>query len=180
MLGSIARDEYGAEKYWSVIVEANPGLDPAKLRVGQAINLPPKDAVLKRNTTPAGASVATAPPPRTEPAPPRESATFPIAAGSAAPTVAARRYTVAKGDTLMSIARRMLKDDARWREIYELNRDKLTSPDAIKAGMELALPAERGGASATPARSGAGAANRDSTTRTPERRPTTRPAGNPR
>lgn len=170
MLASIARDEYGAEKYWTAIVEANPGLDPARLRVGQAINLPPRDAVLKRVATP-GVSPA-----RSETTSPRDSAT-PSAttaapSGSATPTVAARRYTVAKGDTLMSIARRILKDDGRWREIYELNRDKLSSPDSIKVGMELKLPVERAGTSATP--------SRGDTTRTPDRRPVARPAGSPR
>lgn len=39
-LYSIARSHYGDGKQWKKIVDANPGLDPAKLKVGQTIELP--------------------------------------------------------------------------------------------------------------------------------------------
>lgn len=39
-LYSIARSHYGDGKQWKKIVDANPGLDPAKLKVGQSIQLP--------------------------------------------------------------------------------------------------------------------------------------------
>ncbi len=49
-------------------------------------------------------------------------------------------YTVRPGDTLMSIAREKLGASSRWQEIYDLNRDKLESPDRLKDGMRLRLP----------------------------------------
>ncbi len=39
-LYSIARTHYNDGKQWTKIVEANPGLDPAKLKVGQTIRIP--------------------------------------------------------------------------------------------------------------------------------------------
>lgn len=187
MLASIARDEYGAEKYWSAIVEANPGLDPAKLHVGQSINLPTKDAVLKRSSSPSTST------PNTTNSPSRTGNTNDGAANSPtaprttpngntpttnAPAVSARKYTVTKGDTLMAIARKQLKDGGRWKEIYDLNKDKLSSPNAIKEGMELKLPGEAS-SGATPA-SSRGNTRPANGTRAPERRPTTRPTGSPR
>ncbi|MDX3559081.1 N-acetylmuramoyl-L-alanine amidase [Streptomyces europaeiscabiei] len=47
-------------------------------------------------------------------------------------------YTVAKGDTLWSIAASKLGDGNRWREIATLN--SLTTPDEITPGQTLKLP----------------------------------------
>ena len=47
---------------------------------------------------------------------------------------------MAPGDTLTAIARKLLEDGSRWDEIYELNRDKLSSPDRIVDGTELRIP----------------------------------------
>jgi nucleoid-associated protein YgaU len=41
---------------------------------------------------------------------------------------------------LTKIAANWLDDGNRWREIYELNRDKLSSPDRLLVGMKLKLP----------------------------------------
>lgn len=50
-------------------------------------------------------------------------------------------HTVGSGETLRSIARKRYGSDKRWREIYDLNKDKLKSPDHLEAGMVLKLPA---------------------------------------
>lgn len=60
----------------------------------------------------------------------------------AAVAYAAPAHTVQPGETLMAIARAELGSGARWKEIYELNRDKLASPDQVKAGMVLVMPAK--------------------------------------
>lgn len=69
-------------------------------------------------------------------------------------------YTVKPGETLFSIARERLGDVTRWREIFELNKERLESPDQVKADMVLMLPsrgatAPAPAAAATPARSAA-------------------------
>lgn len=144
-LAALAREEYGDEKYWRAIQAANPAVDPNRLMVGQEIVLPRKEDVVK------GASVAAAPPragaatTRPAPATPRPGLT---AANEPARNGAARTVTVARGDTLVALARKYLNDENRWREIYELNKDKLTSPDNVREGMQLKLPANGTGAPA--------------------------------
>lgn len=60
---------------------------------------------------------------------------------SSAPTVTApsggKTYTVSKGDTLYSIARRELGNGNRWREIKALNR---LASDTVVVGTTIALP----------------------------------------
>lgn len=48
--------------------------------------------------------------------------------------------TVRAGDTLSLIAQRELNDKNRWKDIWNLNRDRLASPHLIEAGDVLRLP----------------------------------------
>ncbi len=54
----------------------------------------------------------------------------------------ASSYTVQADDTLYKIAREQLGDEARWIEIYKLNKDKIKNPSAILVGQELQLPGD--------------------------------------
>lgn len=49
-------------------------------------------------------------------------------------------YTVAPGDSLWSIARRVYGDGTAWRSIYEANRSLLADPNQIYPGQRLSLP----------------------------------------
>ena len=49
-------------------------------------------------------------------------------------------YEVKSGDTLMRIAHKVYGDQSRWRSIYNVNRERLRSPDDLKTGMKLLLP----------------------------------------
>lgn len=49
-------------------------------------------------------------------------------------------YTVVPGDSLWIIARKVLGDGARWKEIYDLNRDKIKNPDLIYEGQIFEMP----------------------------------------
>jgi two-component SAPR family response regulator len=60
-----------------------------------------------------------------------------------------RSVVVASGDTLLGLARTHLGEAGRWREIFDLNRDRqqadggrLMSPSVIHPGWRLRLPAE--------------------------------------
>lgn len=69
------------------------------------------------------------------------SQTDPYAPGTGVMSASGQRtHTVAKGDTLYSLARKYYSDQARWRDIYNANRDKISNPDVIKAGQKLAIP----------------------------------------
>lgn len=49
-------------------------------------------------------------------------------------------YTVVRGDTLWGIAKKLLGDGSRWREIYNLNQDKISNPNLIYPGQVLTIP----------------------------------------
>jgi hypothetical protein len=59
-------------------------------------------------------------------------------AGSVAGT--GRTHVIRSGDTLSGLASRYLGSSARFREIYEANRDQLRSPDDVREGMTLKIP----------------------------------------
>jgi nucleoid-associated protein YgaU len=49
-------------------------------------------------------------------------------------------YTVKQGDSLWSIAQRMLGDGKRYKEIIQANQDKIKDADDLTAGMSLKIP----------------------------------------
>ena len=49
-------------------------------------------------------------------------------------------YIVQKGDTLVSIAEELLGDENSWRDLYEINKDKVKSPELLQIGQELKIP----------------------------------------
>ncbi len=49
-------------------------------------------------------------------------------------------YVVAQGDTLSKISSKAYGTNTRANDIYNANRDKLTSPAALKVGMTLTIP----------------------------------------
>lgn len=58
-------------------------------------------------------------------------------------------YTVRRGDTLWTIAKRFLGNGARWREVYEANRRVIgPDPNALRVGIVLRIPGGSGQASA--------------------------------
>lgn len=66
-------------------------------------------------------------------------ATAPEAERPAAPPQA-KTYTVQSGDCLWNIAKKQLGDGGRWKEIYNLNLDKISNPNLIRPGQVLTLP----------------------------------------
>lgn len=52
----------------------------------------------------------------------------------------AKTYTVKSGDCLWNIAKKQLGDGGRWKEIHDLNRDKISNPNLIHPGLVLVLP----------------------------------------
>lgn len=51
-----------------------------------------------------------------------------------------QEYTVQFGDTLSEIAEKFLGSQNRYREIYELNKDRMSSPDRLKVGHAIRVP----------------------------------------
>ena len=49
-------------------------------------------------------------------------------------------YVVKYGDTLSGIAQKLLGSQSRYQEIYDANRDRMTSPDQLQIGKPLRIP----------------------------------------
>jgi nucleoid-associated protein YgaU len=49
-------------------------------------------------------------------------------------------YVLQPGDTLSKIADRFYHDPARWRLIYDANREVLVAPDDVTAGETIVIP----------------------------------------
>jgi nucleoid-associated protein YgaU len=134
-LSEIAQRELGSARRWPEIVAANPGLDPARLRVGKSIQVPGEAR--------APAAQAAAKDGRAE-------------SGATRAATSPRTWKVGKGESLWKIAERALGDGVRWREIAALN--PRVNPDRLELGQVLTLP-EAGSA---PAKQAAPTARRES------------------
>jgi len=55
-------------------------------------------------------------------------------------SAAGKTHTVKKGESLWLIAKAELGNGSRWKEIFDLNTDKLKTPESLRDGMQLALP----------------------------------------
>lgn len=62
------------------------------------------------------------------------------AASASGPSKTVRTYTVQAGDNLSKISKQFYGNANQYMKIFEANKDKLSDPDKIKAGMELTIP----------------------------------------
>ena len=62
------------------------------------------------------------------------------AASASGPSSTARSYTVQPGDSLSKISKQFYGDANKYMKIFEANKDKLSDPDKVRAGMELLIP----------------------------------------
>jgi len=143
-LSSIAAANYGSKSRNAVnaIFDANRGVlsDPDHLKVGTVLLLPTATSDDRGQSSDQTA------------AQPTESAVDPLkavaprekrAAAESAPSAesaATRWYQVKKNDRYASIARDQLGDAGRWKELYDLNKDKFPDPQRIREGVRIKLP----------------------------------------
>lgn len=147
----------GEADLWAKLANYNKGKLGKNngLSIGTTLRVPPLDVLLgKAELAPAGRGVF---PPGTPGTPGTAgtqgnsgSATGPgnrpaASSGNGAAEPAVRTYTVKSGDTLGSIAKNELGTATRWKEILDLNKKMLPSPEAMKTGMTLKLPAKEAG-----------------------------------
>ena len=129
-LSGICAEFYGDATLFLALQRAN-GLADSDLVPDQVITLPPRTelSTSRSEAVPTGVQVAQMPP---------AAQSAPVA--QTEPVRKKRTYTVKSGDMLERIARKELGDGRRADEIFEMNRDQLSSPDDIKPGMVLQLP----------------------------------------
>lgn len=129
----IARKYYGNGELWRELARYNGNRirDNGSVRQGVRLRIPTREVLTGR------ASGSSSTPREVQPAPSREQ----TPARREQASSGARVYTVKAGDSLNLIAQRELGTVRRAGEILALNKDTLKDPNAIRAGMQLKLPA---------------------------------------
>jgi tetratricopeptide (TPR) repeat protein len=100
--------------------------------LGQARRSMPEQPIGQATGTGGIALPAVPAPQRTIEAPTRQQAP--------SPSNAPRSYTVQSGDTLSTISRRFYGTPSRWIDIYQANRDRLSSENALRVGQDIRIP----------------------------------------
>ncbi len=121
---TIAQKTLGDRGRWREIALRNSISNPADLRVGTLLKLPP----LKGSSPAPSSTVPATQPPANPTASPETTAQPPQS----------WNYTVVRGDTLIGIARKTLGNGNRWQDIAELNN--LVSPSDLRVGLVLRIP----------------------------------------
>jgi len=119
MLYSIAKAHGVSLK---ALENANPRVNPNRLRVGEKLNIPAQAGAASGETSKASSAAAT-----------KTGASGQTANGG-------KTYTVKPGDTLAGIARSVYGNAGRWKEIATANH--ISNPRSIHVGMVLKLPAK--------------------------------------
>ncbi|MFT5434583.1 MAG: LysM repeat protein, partial [Myxococcota bacterium] len=129
----IAQRELGSGSRWREIYEANRDTiaNPSSLQVGQTLRIGAPEAATTPEVSAPEVSTAATTPTTGDTTTDTEAQT---------PADGATMYAVRPGDSLSKIAGELLGSTARWREIYEANRDKISNPSRISVGMVLRVP----------------------------------------
>lgn len=56
--------------------------------------------------------------------------------------VSTREYVIKKNDSLWKIAEREMGNGNRWKYLYELNKDRISSPNKLRTGQTIIIPVE--------------------------------------
>ncbi len=117
-LSRIAAHTLGSGNHWRKVFDANRNLlsDPNHVREGMTLRIP--------STSRPSTGTTLTPLPK-----------FGVVGREGDQT-----YVVRGGDTLSGIAQRFLGSAARWREILDLNRDQVPTPEKLRSGITIRLP----------------------------------------
>lgn len=121
-LGELAAKHLGSAGKWQLIMAVNTDVleSPRQMRAGMKLRIPAEqvaEVIEEANAALTGSSDQR----DTEPA-------------------TTNTYIVKEGDSLYRIAQKLLGDGERYDDIYQANKDKLSSANDIRVGMKLKLP----------------------------------------
>ncbi|MES2792542.1 MAG: LysM peptidoglycan-binding domain-containing protein, partial [Planctomycetota bacterium] len=135
----ISRKVYGTARYFAALAKHNEASvpDPRHMKPGAMISTPAKELLeqhygnllpVMQAARPVGAITHS-------PTAPKTYGFYVEADGQPA-------YRIGPTDNLSSISQKTLGRATRWDEIYDLNRERLSGPDALAVGSILKLPAD--------------------------------------
>ncbi|GEM_PF-3726365 len=108
---SIAAEWFGSKSKWVLIAHENPLVDPLKLKAGQNLRLPPKEAKLDN-----------------------------IPLDELRRLTRSTKYVVVQDDSLWKIAAKFYGNGSLYKLISEANKDVLGNSSDLQLGMELVIP----------------------------------------
>ncbi|MFQ5957089.1 MAG: LysM peptidoglycan-binding domain-containing protein [Candidatus Brocadiales bacterium] len=114
-LMGIAKEYYGEVSKWVLIYEANGLLDRNRLVVGQDLEIPSPDYVVRLQPVVKKASFS----------------------DSSSPGMAHR---VQHGDTLRTLAKVYYDDESKWKNIYDANKGHLSGRETLEPGEVIIIP----------------------------------------
>lgn len=131
-LWSITEDYYGEPLLHERVRAFNSARisESAGLRIGDTIYLPDPKMINSLSLAELADSGAS----------PKAATTAKPSNASTVADASDRTYTVQKGDTLGEISMKLLGTSKRWREIVDLNADRINNPDRVPAGVVLRIP----------------------------------------
>jgi nucleoid-associated protein YgaU len=116
----IAKKYYGRGEMWTVIARANKELHPGSLHAGAKLTIPPAGKAKEHFDGPSTAKAEDLP--------------------KTVDKSKVKTYTIKSGDSFSSIAREHLGSKSRWKEIFELNKAKISKPQNLRVGQTIYLP----------------------------------------
>jgi LysM repeat protein len=134
-LYAICRKYYGDVSRVNALAKYNDLTDPAALASGYKLQIPPVEAIGGKPVEPKVTKTKVQPAPSNSPA-------LRIVQETKAPSKAltsVKTYTVRSGDSLARIASKHYGSKAKWKKIYDMNRDVIEDPDNVKPGTVLKL-----------------------------------------
>ena len=119
-MSSICARYYNDRSLVNALARHNGMSDPNVLKAGQPLRIPTKQtlapSVLAKNDSSVALRAV-----NTKPAAPKT-------------------YTIKDGDTLMSLASKLMGSAGKWEELYEYNKDVLDDPDTMIVGTVIKVP----------------------------------------
>ena len=117
----IARKTLGAGHKWERIRDANPGIDPDRLKIGMELVIP-------------AVGPAPAPDPQTADEPTAED---PLGLGLNRDM---RQVQVMENDSLWTIAQREYNDGTKWTILWDANKHRLKDKNSLRVGQKILVP----------------------------------------
>ena len=153
---SISRSVYGSSRYFQQLADYNRSRvpDPGRMRPGVKIVTPPLSVLTGGRVSARPNSLTSTTPDRSEFTTDTTGRGNSVDAGESTEESGVPEqgiyftsqgypmFRVGRDDTLTTIAAEHLGRWARWRQVYEMNRDQVDDPNKLRIGMSLKLPAD--------------------------------------
>ena len=135
---ALAQRYYGDLARLATLRRVNEGR--TDVQPGDRVMIPVFDPDLPSTATPSSGTAAPAAPAATPAATAKTATAAPKVQPAASEVAGSKVHVVKEGESLWIISKKELGAGSRWKEIYDANRDQLSSPEAVHTGLKLRIP----------------------------------------